>query len=81
MCYNCQANCLKCTDRYTCTSCNEAGGYFKDSNNVCLAMPANCIALATDNTCKLCAYGYYIYQGYCVQCNVELGTVNICLYS
>ena len=22
LCYNCQANCLKCTDRYTCTLCN-----------------------------------------------------------
>ena len=75
LCYNCQANCLKCTDRYTCTTCNEAGNYYLHSSNSCLAMPSNCVALATDFTCQLCSYGFYLYNGYCVQCSVELGTV------
>lgn len=81
LCYSCQAHCLKCTGRYTCTQCNTAGGYYLHSTNTCLAMPANCVALAADYTCKLCSYGYYIYYGYCVPCNVELGTVILRLFS
>lgn len=70
ICYTCQPNCLKCTSRFVCTTCDTVNKYYLHSSKTCIGMPPNCLALATNYTCSLCSYGYYLYNGYCVQCKI-----------
>lgn len=44
LCYQCQNNCEKCTDRFTCTQC--ASNYYLLSD-VCVVYPSNCVVVKT----------------------------------
>jgi len=76
-CYLCQTNCLECTTRSNCLKCNNVsilqGGY-------CLTYPSNCLEINGTNTnfCLLCAHGYYLTNGVCLPCDVQLGTLTLC---
>jgi hypothetical protein len=44
-------------------------------------MPSNCLTLSPNYACALCQYGYYLSNGICLACRVELGTVLSPLFS
>jgi hypothetical protein len=44
-------------------------------------MPSNCLTINSTYSCTLCNYGYYLSNGYCLHCDVALGTVILWLFS
>ena len=79
LCYECQANCVICTDRFTCTNCADN---FHLMSGKCIVYPSNCLEIKTPVSgaleCTLCEYGYYLTNGFCKECSVELGTLSKC---
>lgn len=77
-CYSCQSNCVKCTGRFTCTKCSAL--YYLHSSQSCVKIPDNCYEFdSTRNVCTLCNHGYYLFEGFCLECKVEKGTVSLFL--
>ncbi len=76
-CYSCQTNCVKCSGRFTCTKCSA--GYYLHSSQSCVKIPDNCYEFdSTKNVCTLCNHGFYLFEGFCLECKVESGTVSFC---
>ena len=70
LCYACQSYCFSCTSRFVCNQCDTGNNYYLHSSGTCIQMPPNCLKLASNFSCILCSYGYYLYNGYCMQCKI-----------
>ena len=79
-CFQCQENCLSCTDKYTCSECASGWSLTEVAGSslwACVEFPSNCVAVG-EGACVLCEHGFYLESGVCLECSVELGTLGKC---
>lgn len=80
LCYLCQNNCATCTARFVCSTCN-ANYYLNTVSKSCVPYPSNCLQISATYLCTLCSHGYYLSSGYCLPCDVQIGTVILLIFS